>query len=86
MRYATRLSTDADAMTDRDSQSLRDVGFTDRQIVDITLAAAARNYFQSRSAGPRRAGGGDGGAESAADGRPPVAAVALIHLLSLSGG
>ncbi|SIT71548.1 carboxymuconolactone decarboxylase family protein [Microbacterium sp. RU33B] len=45
MRYATRLSTDADAMTDRDSQSLRDVGFTDRQIVDITLAAAARNYF-----------------------------------------
>lgn len=45
MRYATRLSTDAEAMTDLDSQSLRDVGFTDRQIVDITLAAAARNYF-----------------------------------------
>lgn len=45
MRFATKLSTDADAMTDVDSQSLRDAGFSDRQIVDITLAAAARNYF-----------------------------------------
>jgi hypothetical protein len=24
---------------------LRDAGFSDREIVDITLAAAARNYF-----------------------------------------
>jgi alkylhydroperoxidase family enzyme len=32
-------------MTDADSQELRDLGFSDRQIVDITLAAAARNYF-----------------------------------------
>jgi hypothetical protein len=32
-------------MTDADSQRLRDVGFSDRQIVDITLAAAARNFF-----------------------------------------
>ena len=32
-------------MTDADSQSLRDNGFTDRQIVDIALAAAARNFF-----------------------------------------
>ncbi|SBS70234.1 carboxymuconolactone decarboxylase family protein [uncultured Microbacterium sp.] len=45
MHYAARLSTDAGEMTDADSQALRDVGFTDRQIVDITLAAAARNYF-----------------------------------------
>ena len=48
MRYAQRLSTDADSMTDDDTAALRDVGYSDRQIVDITLAAAARNYF-SRS-------------------------------------
>lgn len=45
MRYAQHLSTDASSMTDADAQSLRDAGFSDRQIVDITLAAAARNYF-----------------------------------------
>jgi uncharacterized peroxidase-related enzyme len=45
MRFAEKLSTDAAAMTDADSQSLRDNGFTDRQIVDIALAAAARNYI-----------------------------------------
>ncbi len=44
MAYAERLSTDAASMTDADSQALRDVGYTDRQIVDITLAAAARNF------------------------------------------
>jgi len=43
--YAEKLSTDAATMTDADSQRLRDLGFTDRQIVDITLAAAVRNYF-----------------------------------------
>ena len=32
-------------MTDADSQALRDHGFSDRQIVDIALAAGARNYF-----------------------------------------
>lgn len=45
VRYAAKLSTDAAGMTDADSQALRDVGFNDRQILDITLAAAARNYF-----------------------------------------
>ena len=45
LRFAERVSTDAAAMTDADSQSLRDHGFDDRQIVDIALAAAARNYF-----------------------------------------
>jgi len=45
MRYAERLSTDAASMTDADSQSLRDQGFDDRQILDITLAAAIRNYY-----------------------------------------
>lgn len=45
IRFCERLSTDPRAMTDSDTQELRDVGFDDRQIVDITLAAAARNYF-----------------------------------------
>jgi len=45
MRFAERLSTDAAAMTDADSQSLRDHGFSDRQIVDIALAAGVRNYL-----------------------------------------
>ena len=45
MRFAEKVSTDAAAMTDADSQSLRDHGFTDRQIVDVALAAAVRNYF-----------------------------------------
>jgi len=45
MRFAEKLSTDAAAMTDADSQSLRDQGFSDRQIVDIALAAGARNFF-----------------------------------------
>lgn len=45
MDFAFRLSTDAKSMTAGDSQSLRDAGFSDREIVDIALAAAARNYF-----------------------------------------
>lgn len=48
MAYAEKLSTDAATMTDDDTRRLRDAGFTDRQIVDITLAAAVRNFF-SRS-------------------------------------
>jgi uncharacterized peroxidase-related enzyme len=45
MEYAERISTDSASMTDADSLRLRELGFTDREIVDITLAAAARNYF-----------------------------------------
>jgi len=45
MEYAERLSTDSSAMTPDDAGRLRDLGFTDREIVDITLAAAVRNYF-----------------------------------------
>jgi uncharacterized peroxidase-related enzyme len=45
INYSRRLSADPASMTDADTQSLRDAGFSDRQIVDITLAAAARNYF-----------------------------------------
>ncbi|WP_431277605.1 carboxymuconolactone decarboxylase family protein [Leifsonia poae] len=45
MEFAERVSRDSPSMTEADSQRLREVGFTDREIVDITLAAAARNYF-----------------------------------------
>lgn len=45
MAYADKLSRDPQGMTDDDSRRLRDAGFSDRQIVDITLAAAARNYL-----------------------------------------
>ena len=45
MDYAVKLSTDAASMTDTDARVLRDVGFSDREIADITLAAAARNFF-----------------------------------------
>lgn len=48
MDYAARLSTDSSSMTNADSERLREAGFTDREIVDITLAAAARNFY-SRS-------------------------------------
>lgn len=45
MAFAARLSQDAASMTDEDSARLRAVGFSDRQIVDIALAAGARNHF-----------------------------------------
>lgn len=45
MEYAEKLSRDSASMTDQDAQVLRDHGFTDREIVDIALAAAARNYY-----------------------------------------
>jgi len=48
MAYAERVSQDSYAMTDDDSRRLREHGFTDLEIVNITLAAAARNYY-SRS-------------------------------------
>ena len=45
MDFAEKLSTASSTMTDSDSQRLRDVGFSDIDIVNITLAAAARNYY-----------------------------------------
>jgi AhpD family alkylhydroperoxidase len=45
LAYAEKVSADPGAMTDADSLALRDAGFSDRQIVDITLAASARNYL-----------------------------------------
>ncbi|GAA5212676.1 carboxymuconolactone decarboxylase family protein [Microbacterium kyungheense] len=45
LEFAEKVSTAAAGMTDDDTLRLREVGFTDRQIVDLTLAAAARNFF-----------------------------------------
>ncbi len=45
MDFAEKVSTDAASMTDADSLRLREHGFSDREIVDIALAAAARNYY-----------------------------------------
>ena len=45
MDFALKLSTDSAAMDESDSLRLREFGFSDREIVDITLAAAARNYL-----------------------------------------
>jgi len=45
MEFAEKVSTASAAMTVADSQRLRALGFSDREIVDIALAAAARNYF-----------------------------------------
>jgi uncharacterized peroxidase-related enzyme len=45
MEYAERISREPNEIDDADTLRLRELGFTDREIVDITLAAAARNYF-----------------------------------------
>ena len=45
IEYAEKLSTAPDTMTDADTLHLREVGFSDEQIVAITLAAAARNLL-----------------------------------------
>jgi uncharacterized peroxidase-related enzyme len=45
MEFAEKVSTASHEMTDADGAQLRELGFSDREIVDIALAAAARNYF-----------------------------------------
>ncbi|MGA7205534.1 MAG: peroxidase-related enzyme [Specibacter sp.] len=45
MEFAEKLSTNSAAMNDADTLGLRQAGFGDREIVDIALAAAARNYL-----------------------------------------
>lgn len=45
MEYAAKLSRDSASMTERDAEVLREHGFSDREIVDIALAAAARNFY-----------------------------------------
>ena len=45
MEFAERLSGDSRTMTDADSLRLRELGLSDDEIVDITLAASARNFY-----------------------------------------
>lgn len=48
MAFAERLSGDSAAMTQAGAAELQRLGFSDREIVDIAFAAAARNFY-SRS-------------------------------------
>jgi len=45
MEFAEKLSTDSSAMTEADSLRLRELGLSDEDIVNVALAAAARNYY-----------------------------------------
>ncbi|MFC7404518.1 carboxymuconolactone decarboxylase family protein [Georgenia alba] len=45
MDLAVQVSRDSASITDSDSARLRDAGLTDRQIVDVVLAASLRNYY-----------------------------------------
>jgi uncharacterized peroxidase-related enzyme len=45
MEFAQKLSRDSASMTDDDALRLRELGFSDDEIVDIALAAAARNFY-----------------------------------------
>lgn len=45
MEFAEKLSGDSRAMTDADTLRLREAGFSDDEIVDIALAASARNFY-----------------------------------------
>ncbi|WP_448005297.1 carboxymuconolactone decarboxylase family protein [Agromyces bauzanensis] len=47
MRFAEQVGRDASAMTAADAERLREAGFSDQEIVDITIAASARLYFGS---------------------------------------
>jgi uncharacterized peroxidase-related enzyme len=71
MEYAQKVCRDAAAMTDADATVLREHGFSDREIVDITLAAAARNYYS-------RALNALGVADVVPPQMPPTVAKALV--------
>ncbi len=45
MEFSEKVSRASDTMTEADSQRLRDLGLSDREIVDVALTAAARNYY-----------------------------------------
>ena len=45
MAYAEKLTRDATQVTQADVDELRGHGFSDEQVLDITLAAAARNFY-----------------------------------------
>lgn len=45
MAFAEKLTLNAYKITEKDIDELRAHGFTDAEILDIALAAAARNFF-----------------------------------------
>ena len=45
MDFAAKISRDAHSVTSQDVQSLRDIGLSDTEILDVTLAVSARNLF-----------------------------------------
>jgi uncharacterized peroxidase-related enzyme len=45
LRFAGMVARDATAITERDVQALRDAGLVDREVFDVSAAAAARCFF-----------------------------------------
>src|SRR5262249_1056584 len=45
MDFAEKIVDDACAITEADHQTLRDLGLSDKDILDVTLAATARCFF-----------------------------------------
>jgi uncharacterized peroxidase-related enzyme len=45
MEFAAKIATEADRVTQADVDRLRAFGFSDPEVLDITLAAAARAFF-----------------------------------------
>ncbi|NND17391.1 MAG: peroxidase, partial [Silicimonas sp.] len=45
LRFAAMVARDATAITEGDVQALRDAGLVDREIFDVSAAAAARCFF-----------------------------------------
>ncbi len=45
MEFAEKLSGDSSTMTDADTLRLRELGLSDDEIVDVTIAASARNFY-----------------------------------------
>ncbi len=45
LAFAEKMTLDAASMTEADVQALRAVGFTDEEILDITVLAAYRNFI-----------------------------------------
>ncbi len=45
MDFAAKVSRDAGSITQQDFQKLREDGLSEAEILDVTLAAAARNFF-----------------------------------------
>jgi uncharacterized peroxidase-related enzyme len=56
MDFATKVATDATAVTADDLEMLRDLGLSERDILDVVLAVAARCFFatvvETLAAGP----------------------------------